>query len=87
MRAILHVLPDDSCRKILQNIISAMNADSLLLIDEMVFPATKVSRQAAQSDLTMMSAHASIDPTETHWQVLLGPLGLRVRDSYLYGHF
>lgn len=84
MRSVLHVLPDHSCRKVLQNIIPAMNADSILLIDEMVFPATKVSWQAAQFDLTMMCAHASMERTETQWQVLLGSVGLRVRDSYVY---
>lgn len=42
-----------------------MSEDSVLVIDEMVFPDSKVSWQATQFDLTMMCAHASVERTQT----------------------
>lgn len=84
MRAILHVLPDDSCRKVVQNVKAAMSEESVLLIDEMVFPEEKVSWQAAQFDLTMMCAHASMERTRTQWQELVDSVGLKIRGTFVY---
>ena len=84
MGAVLHVLPDERCRKVLQNIKTAMSEESVLVIDEMVLPESKVSWQAAQFDLTMMCAHASEERTQTQWKTLLDSVGLRIRDTYVY---
>lgn len=65
MRAVLHVLPDERCRTVVQNVKDAISEDSVLVIDEMVFPDSKVSWQAAQFDLTMMCAQASMERTRT----------------------
>ena len=83
MRAILHVLPDDRCRTVLQNIKNAMSQESVFVIDEMVFPDSKVSWQAAQFDL-MMCAHSSMERTQTQWKALLDTVDLKIRDTYVY---
>ena len=84
MRAVLHVLPDERCRNVLQNIKEAMGRESVFLIDEMVFPDSKVSWQAAQFNLTMMCAHGSMERTQAQWKVLLASVGLDIRDVYVY---
>lgn len=84
MGAVLHVLPDERCRTVVQNIRDAMSEESVFLIDEMVFPDSKVSWQAAQFDLTMMCAHASMERTQTQWKALLDSVDLKIRDTYVY---
>ena len=84
MRALLHVLPDERCRTVVQNIKDAMSEESVFVIDEMVFPDSNVSWQAAQFDLTMMCAHASMERTQTQWKALLDSADLKIRDTYVY---
>lgn len=55
-----------------------MSKESLILIEEMVLPDTNVFWQAAQIDLTMMSALASVERTQTQWQELLNSVGLEI---------
>ena len=69
---------------VVRNIKDAMSEESVFLIDEMVFPNWKVSWQAAQFDLTMMCAHASMERTQTQWKALLDSLDLKIRDTYVY---
>lgn len=78
------MLPDELCRTVVQNVKDAMSEESVLVIDEMVFPDSKVSWQAAQFDLTMMCAHASMERTQTQWKALLESVGLKIRDIYIY---
>ena len=84
MGAVLHLLPDERCRTVLQNIKDAMSDGSVLVIDEMVFPDSGVSWQAAQLDLTMMCIHASMERTRLQWKALLDSVDLKVRDVYVY---
>ena len=84
MGAVLHLLPDERCRTILQNIKYAMSDSSVLVIDEMVFPDSGVSWQAAQFDLTMMCIHASMERTRLQWKALLDSVDLKIRDIYVY---
>lgn len=84
MRAVLHVLPDERCRTVVRKIKEAMSEESVFLIDEMVFPNSRVSWQAAQFDLTMMCAHASMERTQTQWKALLDSVDLKIRDTYVY---
>ena len=84
MRAILHGFPDNKCRSLLQNTISAMSKNSVILIDDMVFPDANVHWQATQFDLTMMCAHAFMERTSTQWGALRYSVGLIIRDIYVY---
>lgn len=48
MRNVLHDHPDDKCQIILKQTMSAMENDSVILIDEMALPDTGIHWQAAQ---------------------------------------
>ncbi|KAL5374171.1 hypothetical protein PMIN02_012307 [Paraphaeosphaeria minitans] len=56
MRMILHDYPNEQCRRILQNTISAMTEDSVLLVDEIVLPEVGAAWRATQMDMTMLNA-------------------------------
>ena len=84
LRNILHDYPDHQACVILRNIISAMDANSAILIDEMVLPDQGVPLTAAGQDLAMMFALASIERTKEQWYHLLDTAGLETRDMYRY---
>jgi demethylsterigmatocystin 6-O-methyltransferase len=84
MRAVLHDFPDDRCREILKNIIPAMGKDSIILIDEMLLPDKDVHWQVTEIDLTMMTAFASIERTQSQWDALLDSVGLKITKTFTY---
>ena len=84
MRTVLHDWSDEKCHLILQNIVQAMSAESVILIDEMILPDTNVHWRATQIDLLMMGALASMERTRSQWDTLLDAVGLKVRDIYTY---
>lgn len=85
MRNILHDYPDEKCRVILRNIMTAMGKDSRIIIDEIVLPDSNVSWQAAQVDLTMFCRHGAMERTQAQWKTLLGSVGLEIEMTYVYG--
>jgi demethylsterigmatocystin 6-O-methyltransferase len=84
LRHVLHDFPDHKVVEILQNIIPAMGKDSIILLDEMLFPDKNVHWHATEIDLTMMSTFASIERTRTYWEALLGSVGLKITETYCY---
>ena len=84
MRNILHDYPDEKCQLILKNLIAAMGRESLILIDDMVVSDTKSHWQATQLDLTMMTALASMERTQSQWYTLLESAGLKIVNIYIY---
>ncbi|KAF7508283.1 hypothetical protein GJ744_009428 [Endocarpon pusillum] len=84
MRNILHDYPDDKCLVILKYLIAAMSKESVLLIDDMVLPNSKVHWQAAQLDITLMASLASVERTKAQWLTLLDRAGLKVVNIYTY---
>ncbi|THV52662.1 hypothetical protein BGAL_0073g00370 [Botrytis galanthina] len=78
LRNILHDWPDDKAVIILKNLIPALGPDSRILIDDMVLPNENVHWQAAQLDLTMMSALGSKERTEEQWRSLIDAAGLKI---------
>lgn len=84
LRNILHDWPDDKCVVILKNLISALEPDSRILIDDMVLPNGKVHWQATQLDLTMMSALGSKERTDEQWRNLIDAAGLQILDIVQY---
>lgn len=62
-RAVLHDWSNNKCRDILNNIIPAIDPDSVILIDEMVLPDRNVHWHSTQIDLTMMVALAAVERT------------------------
>ncbi|MCJ1405556.1 hypothetical protein MMC11_008784 [Xylographa trunciseda] len=85
MRNVLHDYPDDKCLPILTHCIAAMDADSRILVDEMVRPNEGVPWQAAQLDLAMMAALGSQERTIAQWYALLDRAGLKVVEIHTYG--
>jgi hypothetical protein len=84
MRMILHDYPDEQCRKILQNTMSAMKEESVLLIDEIVLPEVGAAWRATQMDMTMLNALAGKERSEREWYALLESVGLQVVKVWKY---
>lgn len=80
----MHDWPDDKCIKILQNTMSAMTAESVILIDEMIIPETNAHWRATQQDITMMACLAAQERTKKQWDELLEAAGLSILDIYTY---
>jgi demethylsterigmatocystin 6-O-methyltransferase len=84
MRNILHDYPDAKAVAIIRNNVSAMSADSLLIIDEMIIPNIGVHSRATDLDMIMMTTLASTERTEKQWDVLLEEAGLKVLQKSTY---
>jgi hypothetical protein len=80
----LHNHPDHKVRQLLEHTKSVMEADSVMLLDEMVLPETGVNAYATSMDLVMMSAFAAMERTESQWQKLIESVGLRLVKTYVY---
>lgn len=84
LRGVLHNHSPHNVRKLLQNIKSAMSSESILLVDEMIFPEAGVHFDAASIDLTMLAAFASMERTEAQWATTFGEAGLELVRTYTY---
>ncbi|KAL8888357.1 MAG: hypothetical protein Q9215_004193 [Flavoplaca cf. flavocitrina] len=84
MRHILHDWPDHKCREILQNVKDAMDAESVLLLDDKVVPDIGASMTASALDLSMMCLFASMERTEKQWRALVESMGMRVDGLWTY---
>ena len=80
----MHDYPDETCILILQNVIKAMSADSVILIDDMIIPNQGADWRAAQLDLTMMASLAGVERTEKQWRQLLNTAGLQIKQICTY---
>lgn len=81
---ILHDHTDENSKKILSNLVPALEEDSLILLDEMVLPAQHVDEASTQADLTMMAFHSSMERSEEQWAKLVGEVGLKIKKVVLY---
>lgn len=61
-----------------------MALESVLLVDEMVFPESGVNYAAASIDLTMLSAFASMERTEAQWCETFELAGLELVRTYTH---
>ena len=61
-----------------------MGKESLVLIDELMFPDQSVHWYATQHDLTMMASLASQERTRGQWNELLESAGLEMSEAYTY---
>ena len=77
LRTVLHDWPDKQVREILKNIKTAMNKDSILLINENVLPEANVPLYPAMLDLSMMAMFSSLDRTRSHLRELLTLAGFK----------
>lgn len=63
---------------------AAMGPESVLLIDEMVFPESGVNFNTASIDMTMLSVFASMERTEAQWRLVFEDVGLELVSTYTY---
>lgn len=84
MRSIIHDWPDEKAVSILQNTMSALGPDSVILVDDRVLPNTGVHWYATVVDVTMMAGLASQERTVEQWDRLMEKAGLRIRNVYTY---
>ena len=83
-RNIMHDYPNDKCRTILENTISAMDKNSVILIDEMILPNQGINWQQGQLDIAMMSALAAMERSIGQWESLLDSAGLKIVKIFPY---
>ncbi|KAK3945224.1 S-adenosyl-L-methionine-dependent methyltransferase [Diplogelasinospora grovesii] len=84
MRNILHDYPDDKAVIIINNIVQAMNKDSVLVIDEMIIPNKGAHSRSTGTDMTMMAALAATERTDRQWDALLEKAGVRAAEKKTY---
>ncbi|GAB7355456.1 hypothetical protein MBLNU459_g5959t1 [Dothideomycetes sp. NU459] len=78
LRTVLHDWPDKQALQILSKVREAMNAESLLLINETILPEREVALSSAQADLTMMVSFASLERTRKQFAALLDEAGFEL---------
>lgn len=80
MHFILHDWSDADCRKILQNLKTAMKAGySKILLDEAILPQTNCGSWFAACDINMMAMGAGSERTQKQWIDLLQSVDLDVK--------
>ncbi|KAK8134770.1 tryptophan halogenase domain-containing protein [Apiospora sp. TS-2023a] len=77
LRAILHNWDEDQAVQILANIVPAMSAESLVLIDEVVLPEEGAHVWPAGLDLQMLTLFGGGERTAPEWDCILERAGLR----------
>lgn len=84
LRDVLHDWPDHVCETILSRIIDAMSDQSVILIDDLVLPATGAHWYATGLDLAMMSLVAAQERSLPEWHRLLQNVGLGIKQLVKY---
>ncbi|KAJ5177092.1 OmtB [Penicillium canariense] len=78
LRTVLHDWDDEKALVILGRLVPAMNAESLILIDDMAVPDTGAHWWSACLDLHMLAVLGAHERTESQWRELLVQAGLRL---------
>ena len=79
MHSVLHDWSDADCRRILTQIVAAMEKGySKLLINENIVPDSGADWRITSLDWFMMTLAASAERTETEWKELIQSVGLTV---------
>ncbi|MCJ1246125.1 hypothetical protein MMC30_003330 [Trapelia coarctata] len=78
LKNILHEYLDDKCVELLKNTMAAMDKDSVIFIDELIMSNERMSSQAAEMDINLMSTLAGVEKTERQWHALLESAGLKI---------
>lgn len=84
LRAILHNWTDNEAVEILANIIPAMSAESLVVIDEVIMPDEKAHVWPAGLDLQMYTLFGTMERTVSQWDAILEKAGLRAVEVKRY---
>jgi hypothetical protein len=79
MKWILHDYSDENCRKILLNIVEAMERGySKILIEENVIPDQNAGYTETMLDMILMAVCPGIERTEAMWTRLFSSVGLKI---------
>lgn len=84
LRMIIHDHQDEQARQILTNTMSAMTEESVILIDDMIFPEKGTPWRAVNLDITMMTCLAAKERSEKEIYSLLDSVGLGVVKVWKY---
>ncbi|CAG8950962.1 hypothetical protein HYFRA_00006359 [Hymenoscyphus fraxineus] len=84
MRGILHDHCSYKVRQVLEATKSAMTSESILLVDEMIFPEVGVNSHCASIDITMLEVLAGMERTEEQWKATFKDVGLELVNTYTY---
>jgi demethylsterigmatocystin 6-O-methyltransferase len=84
LRNVIHNWNDEPSKLILSKIREAMASDSVVIIDDVVMPATGASWKQASMDIAMMTMLAAMERTQEHFAELLEEAGLKLRDVWMY---
>ncbi|KAI0554401.1 S-adenosyl-L-methionine-dependent methyltransferase [Xylaria curta] len=87
LRSVLHDHPNHKVSRIIQNIKAVMAPDSILLVDEIILPETRVNTVIASIDMCMLATFASMERTETQWRDMFHEEGLDLANTYVYNPF
>ena len=87
MHSVLHDWSDDDCRKILQNLMPALEKGySRILVQEMVVPDRDAHWQLTSLDWELLMNLAGRERMESEWRSLIESAGLRVTGIYKHPH-
>ncbi|KAF9884826.1 hypothetical protein FE257_001242 [Aspergillus nanangensis] len=76
LRRIMHDWPNQSCIDILSHLAASMSSDSMIMIDEVILPVTKVPWFAAAADMAMMTVFGAKERDVKEWGALAGAVNL-----------
>jgi demethylsterigmatocystin 6-O-methyltransferase len=90
---ILHCWPDEFCKRILSQLVEALEVDSFILINEIVMPGHGIvapnqgpTWQQTTRDFELMATHAGMERSKNQWLELLTSVGLRMDQILTYDH-
>lgn len=81
---ILHNWGDESIKRFLPQTVQAMSDDSVLLVQELVMPATGVDFATSTLDVYQLLYFCGMERNEDQWRTLLNDCGLEV--VKIWGH-
>ncbi|KAJ5330376.1 OmtB [Penicillium atrosanguineum] len=84
IRNILHDWDDEKSTQILKSLVPAMDAHSLVVIDDMAVPDTGSHWWPACLDIIMFSFFGALERTESQWTDLVSGAGLKLIDIKSY---
>jgi demethylsterigmatocystin 6-O-methyltransferase len=61
-----------------------MDADSRIILDEMMLPETGAQWQETATDLAMMAALGSKERTGSQWDALVASAGCKILETFTY---
>ncbi|KAF4553058.1 O-methyltransferase domain-containing protein 8 [Elsinoe fawcettii] len=82
LHSVLHDWDDDSCVKILRNLIPAMDKGSKILIHDLVVADENPDWSVTAMDLAMMALGSVKERAESEWRALVEKAGLKVSGVY-----